>query len=118
MATEKKTEPRLPLGEFEELVLLAILGLPSTAYGVTIHRAVEEIGGRPATLGAVYVTLDRLFEKGYVTSRMSESIRSRGGRAKRLYEVTTTGAQALSEAEQARLRLRAALRPGFGLGEA
>jgi PadR family transcriptional regulator, regulatory protein PadR len=112
METGRTVEPRLVLGEFEELVLLAILGLSSDeAYGVSIHRAVEEIGLRPATLGAVYVTLDRLEQKGYVTSRMSESVRSRGGRSKRIYEVTGLGQEAVADAEMTRARLRKLLRP-------
>ena len=61
-----------PIGHFEQLVLTAVISLGEDAYGVTIHDTVVELYGRRISLGAVYATLDRLEDKGYVTSWLSE----------------------------------------------
>jgi PadR family transcriptional regulator, regulatory protein PadR len=83
---------------FEQLVLTAILTLRDDAYGVTIHGKVEELADpKPASLGAVYVTLDRLEDKGLVGSWLSEPTAERGGRAKRCYRLEALGEQALQE---------------------
>src|SRR5215831_8766911 len=76
------------LGQFEQLVLTAILSLRDDAYGVSIHSKVEELA-RPKSvaLGAVYVTLDRLEDKGLVSSWLSDPTPERGGRAKRCYRL-------------------------------
>jgi PadR family transcriptional regulator, regulatory protein PadR len=86
------------LGQFEQIVLTAILALRDDAYGVTIHSKVQELA-RPKTvsLGAVYVTLDRLEEKGFVASWLSAPTSARGGRAKRCYRVEADGERALKE---------------------
>ena len=86
------------LGQFEQLVLTAILTLREDAYGVTIHSKVQELA-RPkaASLGAVYVTLDRLEEKGLVSSWLSDPTPERGGRAKRCYRLEALGELALQE---------------------
>jgi DNA-binding PadR family transcriptional regulator len=86
------------LGQFEQLVLTAILGLRDDAYGVTIHSKVQELA-RPKTvlLGAVYVTLDRLEDKGLVASRLSDPTPERGGRARRYYRIEALGERALQE---------------------
>ncbi len=86
------------LGQFEQLVLTAILSLRDDAYGVTIHSKVEELA-RPkaASLGAVYVTLDRLEDKGFVTSWLSDPTAERGGRAKRCYRLEALGERVLQE---------------------
>ena len=86
------------LGQFEQLVLTAILTLREDAYGVTIHAKVQELA-RPkaASLGAIYVTLDRLEDKGYVASWLSEPTAERGGRAKRCYRLEGLGERALRE---------------------
>lgn len=83
-------------GQFEQLVLAAILNLRENAYGVTIHAKVAELA-RPKTvsLGAVYVTLDRLEDKGFVSSRLSDPTPERGGRAKRFYQLEGLGERAL-----------------------
>jgi PadR family transcriptional regulator len=86
------------LGQFEQLVLTAILTLRDDAYGVTIHSKVEELARPKAvSLGAVYVTLDRLEDKGLVTSRLSDPTPERGGRAKRCYRLEALGERALQE---------------------
>jgi PadR family transcriptional regulator PadR len=84
------------LGQFEQLVLTAILTLREDAYGVSIHAKAEELS-RPksVSLGAVYVTLDRLEDKGLVTSRLSDPTPERGGRAKRCYQLEALGERTL-----------------------
>jgi len=86
------------LGQFEQLVLSAILSLRDDAYGVTIHAKVQELA-RPksVSLGAVYVTLDRLEDKGFIASWLSEPTPERGGRAKRCYRLEALGERALQE---------------------
>jgi DNA-binding PadR family transcriptional regulator len=86
------------LGQFEQLVLTAILTLHEDAYGVTIHSKVEELTRPKAVaLGAVYVTLDRLEDKGLVQSWLSDPTPERGGRAKRYYRLEALGERALEE---------------------
>ena len=86
------------LGQFEQLVLTAILTLGEEAYGVTIHAKVGELARPKAvSLGAVYVTLDRLEDKGLVTSWLSDPTPERGGRAKRCYRLQALGERALQE---------------------
>jgi PadR family transcriptional regulator, regulatory protein PadR len=86
------------LGQFEQLVLTAILTLREDAYGVTIHSKVQELARPKAvSLGAVYVTLDRLEDKGLVASWLSDPTPERGGRAKRYYRIEALGERALQE---------------------
>ena len=86
------------LGQFEQLVLTAILSLREDAYGVTIHAKVEDLGRQKAVaLGAIYVTLDRLEDKGMVSSWLSDPTPERGGRAKRCYRLEALGERALQE---------------------
>lgn len=98
-----------PLGEFEQLVLLGVLHAGDDAYGVPVWRAIEERGGRSASLPAVYKTLDRLEGKGLVRSRVGEPTAERGGRAKRLYAVTPTGVRTLRAAVASVQRMTAGL---------
>lgn len=86
------------LGQFEQMVLAAILTLDDDAYGVSIHRKVEDLCRPKAiALGAIYVTLDRLQDKGLVTSWLTEPTAERGGRAKRCYRLKGAGERALQE---------------------
>ncbi|HYZ87014.1 MAG TPA: PadR family transcriptional regulator [Bryobacteraceae bacterium] len=86
------------LGQFEQLVLTAILTLGDDAYGVTIHSKVQELARPKAvSLGAVYVTLDRLEDKGLVSSRLTDPTPERGGRSKRCYQVEGLGERALQD---------------------
>jgi PadR family transcriptional regulator PadR len=86
------------LGQFEQLVLTAILTLRDDAYGVTIHARVGELAqSKAVSLGAVYVTLDRLEDKGLVASWLSDPTPERGGRAKRCYRLEALGERALQE---------------------
>src|SRR6202035_982087 len=86
------------LGQFEQLLLTAILTLRNEAYGVSIHtKAAELAHPKDVSLGAIYVTLDRLEDKGLVSSRLSEPTAERGGRAKRCYQLQALGERALEE---------------------
>jgi DNA-binding PadR family transcriptional regulator len=85
-------------GQFEQLVLTAILNLREDAYGVTIHAKVEELASpKPVSLGAIYVTLDRLEDKGFISSKLSDPTPERGGRAKRCYRLEALGERVLEE---------------------
>lgn len=83
------------LGEFEQVVLLAITRLEPTGYGATVRQEVEERTGRPVSVGALYATLDRLAAKGYVAVRTGPSEPERGGRPKRFLLLTAAGLDAL-----------------------
>ena len=89
-----------PLGEFEQIVLLAILRLGEKAYGVTILMEIAACTGRRPSSGALYTTLDRLQAKGLVRSRMGDPTPQRGGRAKRLIYVTRKGRSAVTNAQR------------------
>ena len=89
------------LGEFEQIVLLAILRLKEHAYGVSIRAEISLRTSREPASGALYTTLDRLEQKGLVKSRIGEPTRQRGGRAKRYYVVTASGAAAITRAQRA-----------------
>jgi DNA-binding PadR family transcriptional regulator len=83
------------MGEFEQLVMLAILRLKDRAYGVEIRRAVAERTGRDVAAGAVYTTLGRLEGRGYVKSRIGETAPERTGQRRKYYRVQPEGAAAL-----------------------
>jgi DNA-binding PadR family transcriptional regulator len=93
------------LGEFEQIVLLAILRLGDDAYGVTIREEIRVCTGREAAPGALYTTLDRLEDKGLVASRIGDPTPERGGRAKRYIQVTASGIEAVACAQRAYQRL-------------
>ncbi len=84
------------LGEFEQLVLLALVRLGDEAYGVTVHEELERRAGRDVALGAVYKTLARLEAKRLVAARLGEPTAERGGRRKRHYRVTRLGHRTLA----------------------
>ncbi len=84
------------LGEFEHLVLLAIVRLRDDAYGMRVRREIAARTGRDVTIGAVYTTLERLAAKELVTSELGDATPERGGRAKRTFRVTGAGVQALN----------------------
>jgi PadR family transcriptional regulator PadR len=93
------------LGGFELLVLLALTRLGQEAYGVPISEAIEESSGREVSLGSVYITLDRLAEKGLVSSRLGEPTTERGGRAKTYFRVTAKGLRAARHAQRTLVKL-------------
>jgi PadR family transcriptional regulator PadR len=93
------------LGEFEQVVLLAILRLADNAYGVTIGAEITACTRREPAPGALYTTLDRLEDKGLVTSRLGDPTPQRGGRAKRYFVVNARGLAAITRAQQSYRRL-------------
>jgi len=88
------------LGDFERIVLLALVGLRENAYGVMIRREIEERAGRKVSYGALYTTLDRMEAKGYVSSRVGEPTQARGGRAKKYFQIEAPGIRALNETRE------------------
>ena len=86
------------LGEFEQLVLFAVLRLSDDAYGLRIRQEIETRTGRSVSTGAIYTTLGRLESRGYVHSRVGESAPARGGRRRKYYRLLSAGAAALQNA--------------------
>lgn len=84
--------------EFELVVLLAVLGLGDDAYPVSIRDAIEERTQRQVARAAVFITLERLERKGFVTSRYGDPSPVRGGRAKRFFRATPRGIAAAKDA--------------------
>lgn len=82
------------IGEFEYLLLTAAVRLGEEAYGAAIRREIENATGERCSIGALYTTLDRLQDKGLVKTWMGEATAQRGGRAKRMVQVTGKGVQA------------------------
>jgi PadR family transcriptional regulator PadR len=99
------TASEVNLGEFEQLILLAILRLGGNAYGVTIRAELADRAGRTIAPGAMYTALERLETKGLLRSQMGDPTPQRGGRAKRYVTVTPAGVRALTRAVQAYERL-------------
>ena len=104
---------RTSLGEFEHLVLATALRLDG-GYGAQLVRELEQRAGRQVQGGALYITLDRLERKGYLTSRMGDPDSARGGRPKRFVEVTPEGIRVLSEQRAALLRVWEGLETTLG----
>lgn len=99
------------LGEFEQLVLLAIVRLRTEAYGMTIRREIENRTGKSVAIGALYTALDRLERKGYVASTLSDPTPRRGGRAKRIFRLERAGAAALKRSRDTLARMWVGLSP-------
>ena len=93
------------LGEFEELVLLAVCILQESAYGISVKREVEKHSGRSILLGAVHITLYRLQDKGFLQSRMGGNTEKRGDRRKRIFSITDTGIQQLRASQEVRQKM-------------
>jgi PadR family transcriptional regulator PadR len=83
------------LGETELMVLLAVVRLGDEAYGVPISKELLTLARREVALGSIYAALDRLEQKGFVSSLLGDPTPERGGRAKRYFRVTPTGVRAL-----------------------
>jgi DNA-binding PadR family transcriptional regulator len=88
------------LGEFEQVVLLAVARLGDDAYGMRIRQTIEDRSGRTTSIGAVYATLDRLELKGYVRHRDQA-----GGRARRFFQITPAAVEALEAARTLQTRM-------------
>lgn len=93
------------LGEFEQMVLLCILRLGDDAYGLAIRNEMEEVAGRRPSSGSLYTTLDRLEQKGLLTSEAGEPGGNRGGRRRRYVGVTAEGHALLQESRHRLLAL-------------
>ncbi len=102
------------IGEFEQMVLLAVLRIGEEAHAAVIRSAIEEATGRDVSRGAVYTTLDRLETKGLISSWMGGPRSVQSGRARRYYVVEADGVRALNEAREALNRLWAGLEPVLG----
>ena len=92
---------RVYLGDFELLVILALMRLGDDAYGVPISLEIEQQSGREVALGSVYAALERMESKGLVSSRLGKATAERGGKAKRYFRVTKKGITEAREARQA-----------------
>jgi PadR family transcriptional regulator PadR len=98
------------LGQFEQLILTSVLLLGENAYGATVHEKVEDLAnGKSYSIGAIYTTLDRLEQKGYVKSWYGGSTNERGGRTKRYFEIQAAGQRALREARSVAANMLTAL---------
>lgn len=89
------------MGEFETLVLLAVLRLGNDAYGMEVRAEIEKRTGREISYGAVYTALDRLERKGFVSFQLGEATPERGGRARKYFRVEAAGREALRAAHRA-----------------
>ncbi|MFC3031007.1 PadR family transcriptional regulator [Pseudoalteromonas fenneropenaei] len=99
------TEKEKYLGEFEQMILLAILRLKHEAYGATIRQLLAESIRRDVTIGALYTTLERLEKKGLLASALGEATAERGGRAKKYFTVTADGMRSLQRSKEALTQL-------------
>ena len=102
---------RSDLGEFEEIVLLAVAVFSPEAYSVVIAEELEQQTGKTVTTGAVHAALQRLENKGMVTSHMGEATSERGGRRKRIFKVTVAGSRLLHEVRDVRNNLWSRIAP-------
>src|SRR5690242_15152635 len=93
------------LGEFEELVLLAVCILDGNAYGITVKNEVERHSGRAILLGAVHITLYRLQDKGLLRSELGNASEKRGDRRKRLFKITDKGMTLLRASQEVRQKM-------------
>jgi PadR family transcriptional regulator PadR len=102
------------LGEFEHLVLLAIMRLGDDAYAVPVRDEIARCTGRDVSRGSIYITLDRLETKGYLKSRLADPTPERGGRAKRYYALRPRAVDALKESRRALVALWRGLEAALG----
>jgi PadR family transcriptional regulator PadR len=102
------------LGEFEVLVLMAVLHADEEAYGSVVREEIERRSGRAVARGAVYITLERLEEKGLLVSMPGDTTPERGGRPRRLFRVTPMGVRSLKRAISTLTRKHKGLEPLLG----
>ena len=107
---------RSSLGQFELMVLLAVMRISDDAYGVPIAREIENISGRGVARGSGYFALERLEAKGLVSSALGEPTAARGGRAKRYFHVTARGVREVRDTRRTLTRLWEGLPQLEGLG--
>lgn len=96
---------RSTIGEFEEMVLLMVLILQGEAYMISLQKELIDQASRSITMGALHTTLSRLEKKGLLSSEMGEPTKERGGRRKRIYQVTAAGKTELSAIKEMRKSL-------------
>jgi len=104
------------LGEFEIYVLLAVSRLGDEAYGVAIRKAIEERTGRDIAIGAVYATLGRLQDKGFVRFTLSDPQPVPGGRSRKYYRLTAAGQRGLAHSTTMMTRMMDGIRPAAAKG--
>jgi len=100
---------KITLGEFEEIVLLVTASFDGEAYAVTVTQELEKQTGRSVGFNTVHTTLQRLEEKGFITSELGGATAERGGRRKRFFSITPLGARALRDVKEIREKLWNAL---------
>jgi PadR family transcriptional regulator, regulatory protein PadR len=105
------------LGEFEELVLLTIATLDDDAYGVAIKEDIEKRTDRSLSIGALHSTITRLEEKGFIKSWLGEPSQERGGRRKRIFQLTHEGKVALHRMKELRDELWRTSKINLGLAK-
>jgi DNA-binding PadR family transcriptional regulator len=105
---------RTYLGEFEQLLLFALVQLEADAYGGRIRETIERRTGRPVSPGAIYTALDRLETRGLVSSTLGDPSPKRGGKRKRYYRLQPEGAELLRRSHQALCRMARGLSPKLG----
>src|SRR5260221_11432329 len=96
---------RTTLGEFEEIVLLITASFDDDAYAVTVTQEIEKQTGRSVGFNTVHTTLQRLEEKGFISSKMGGATAERGGRRKRYFSITALGVRALRDVKHVREKL-------------
>jgi PadR family transcriptional regulator, regulatory protein PadR len=99
------------LGDFEQLVMLAVLRLDDEAYGTSIREELKVRAERDVSPGAIFTALERLESRGLVSSRYGEPTAERGGRSKRFYKLTADGRRALARALRTVRRMVQGLEP-------
>ena len=102
---------RTYLGEFEQLLLFALVQLEGDAYGARIRDAIERRTGRSVSPGAIYTALDRLETRGLVSSTLGDASPKRGGKRKRYYRLEPEGAELLRRSHQALTKMARGLAP-------
>src|SRR5207237_8467689 len=93
------------VGNFELMVILALIRLGENAYGVPISEELDKRTGRDVAIGSVYAALERLEDKGFITSELGEATPERGGRAKRYFRVTARGLKEVRETQRSLMKL-------------
>ena len=104
------------IGEFEELVLLAVCILDGGAYGVSVREEIQRHAGRIVTLGAIHATLYRLQDKGLLTSSLGGATETRGGRRRRLFRITSAGLEILRAGRAVREKMWSLIPPKLDPG--
>jgi PadR family transcriptional regulator PadR len=88
------------LSRTEEFILLSVLFLKDEAYSVLIRKRLNDVTGKTWSFGALFISLEQLVKKGYLTSSLTDPLPERGGRSKRIYTATPAGNKALEEIKQ------------------